>query len=432
MRRLRARTVLALTAVGGVLALCVTMTEGPPSPARAGASLAPKPSGSSTPADPSSPPAGTCGVDAKLVPTCGVLWGAATGGHSGTSTASSLGAFEQETGRTQTVFHTYHRGTGTVFPTAEEIALADDTAHPRILFTNWKPAEASWAAIAAGDPKIDGFLDRVATNIKAKFPHRFFLTIHHEPENDVVATPGSGYTAADYAAMYRHVVQRLRGDGVTNAVYVMDYMAYPKWAMAPWHDDLYPGDDVVDWIAWDTYAYSTPGYGYGDFDEMVNRGGVPSDLVLDGLYPLVGWPGFYSWASARFPDKPLMLGEWGVWNGADRGHKAWFYRDVAASIGHFPRLKALVYFDTPAEKDSRVNNPAQALGAYRDLGALPIFQVGPTGPTGSPSPSPSPSASPSGSPSPSTSPSGSVPPSSTPAPTGSSSPAPTSTFPRIP
>ncbi|HEY3504045.1 MAG TPA: endoglucanase [Actinocatenispora sp.] len=429
MRRVRARNVLALTAVGGALALGVTMTSAPPVPARAGASLAPEPSGSGPP---SSPPATRCGVDDKLVPSCGVLWGAATGGHTSAPTTRSLRAFEQLTGRTQTIFHTYHRGTGALFPTADEIALASDKDNPRILFTNWKPAVASWAAIARGDSKVDGYLDRVAANIKQRFPDRFFLTIHHEPENDVVERPGSGYTAANYAAMYRHVVQRLRADGVTNAVFVMDYMAYPKWAMAPWHDDLYPGDDVVDWIAWDTYAYSSPGYGYGDFGEMVNRGGTPEDLVLSGMYPLSTWPGFYTWASKTFPDKPLMLGEWGVWAGSDRGHKSWFFDDVGTSIGDFPRLKALVYFDTPGERDSRVNSPKQALGSYQDLGKLPVFQVGvdnpPTSPspspTGSPSPSPSPSPSDSASPSPSTSPS----PSGSPA----SSPTPTPTFPRIP
>ena len=449
-----------------------------------------------------------CTVGATLVPTCGVLWGAATGAHTNQSLTASLHEFEQDTGRTQAVFHTYHRGTSTLFPTAEEIAMANENGHPRIPFLDWKPAVASWAAIADGDPQVDDFLDRLAAHITKRYDRPFFLTIHHEPENDVRPEPGSGYTAADYARMYRHVVERLRHDGVHNVVFVMTYMGYAKWPAQQWFDQLYPGDDVVDWIALDVYAYSTPGYGYGDFAEMANRGGPtpsgtptppsptasspsappppsspspsrsPSPPPPSSLSPSVspspspsassgppssspspsssgpsasgspspsgtwpprpaverrpetpvredGWPGFYDWAAKRFPDKPMMLGEWGVWTGTDTGHKAWFYDNVGTEIARFPRIKALVYFDTPdagGGHDSRVDHPADALPAYRKLGALPIFQV--TVPTPSPpalpsSPPAPPSTSPPPTGTPSTSPSGSAAPSTSSVPTAS-------------
>lgn len=449
MRRRKA-TVLIVVAVGAVLTIGLG-GYGLLSP-EAGNAVRPVPIASEpTPTDtgPSD-----CTVGEKLVPTCNVLWGAATGGHTGRSLTASLHEFEQETRRTQAVFHTYHRGIGTLFPTAEEIATADESGHPRIPFINWKPAVASWADIAAGDPKVDDFIDRLAAYLHKRFPGPFFLTIHHEPENDVDETKGSGYTAADYAAMYRHVVQRLRDDGATNVVTVMTYMGYAKWPAQPWFDQLYPGDDVVDWIALDVYAYSTPGYGYGDFGEMVNRGGdgsspppaspsppptsgapsaspsppssgspspspspssptpasptpasptpgspspgspspsgaapSPSGTASSGppsASPLLagaqrrsGWTGFYNWAAARFPDKPLMIGEWGVWSGSDAKHKAWFYDNVGTEIARFPRIKALIYFETPDDNghDSRVDHPADALPAYRKLGALPIFQV---------------------------------------------------------
>ena len=100
---------------------------------------------------------------------------------------------------------------------------------------------ASWASIAAGNPTVDRYLDRLAAYLKANFTQPFFFTVHHEPENDVIERPGSGYTAADYAAMYRHVVLRLRGDGVTNLVTVMDYMAYAPWNTKPWFNAALPG-----------------------------------------------------------------------------------------------------------------------------------------------------------------------------------------------
>jgi hypothetical protein len=315
------------------------------------------------------PPGGPCTVGAKLVPTCGVLWGVAAGAHTDRRGTVALRDFERKTGRTQTIFHGYHRGLNGVFPTPQEKALAREPGRPRILFLNWKPAETSWAAIARGDARTDRFLDRLARHIRTTYPEPFFFTVHHEPEDDVRPKEGSGYTARDYAAMYRHVVRRLRAGGVDNLVTVLVHMAYAPLTSRPWFGQMYPGDDVVDWIGFDTYAYSAPGYGHGDFAELVNRraGGRGR------------WPGFYNWAAARFPDKPLMVAEWGVWHSRGHSaHKARFYRSVGTQIGRFPRIKALVHFDTPNNQkgwDSRVDSTSDGLAAYRELGALPVFRV---------------------------------------------------------
>ena len=132
---------------------------------------------------------------------------------------------------------------------------------------------------------------------------------------------------------------------------------------------MYPGDDVVDWIGFDTYAYSDPGYGHGNFAEIFNR-------RLEGKR---AWPGFYNWAVARHPSKPLMLAEWGVWSSKrNTRYKADFYRRLGSDIRRFPRIRAMVQFETPSNQkgqDSSVDSTPAALRAYRDLGRLPIFQV---------------------------------------------------------
>jgi beta-mannanase len=272
--------------------------------------------------------------------------------------------FEQKSGRNHQIYHAYHRGKE-LFPTPMEVTLAREPGQERLLFLNWKPTGMSWARIASGE--YDPVIDRLAAHIVRTFPEPFYLTIHHEPENDVNAQSGSGNTARDYAAMYRHVVERLRAQGVTNAVTVMVYMSYIPWLVQPWFKDLYPGDDVVDWIGWDVYAYSEGNYGYGDFVEMVNR-------TRSG----VSWPGFYTWAVHTFPDKPFMLAEWGVWHAAiNPGHKPWFFHTVADELALFPRIKAMVYFDSPhAEgRDSRIDVTPEAVEAYRDLMRSKIFDV---------------------------------------------------------
>jgi hypothetical protein len=399
----RIRPVAALAAIAAGLTLCWTglhlqapgrqVTAGSghsqvvePPPAGQGhfgegpVGATPSPSGSPTPSpgapspSPSRgtapPPGGPCTVGAKLVPTCGVLWGVAPGAHTDRRGAVALREFERKTGRTQAIFHGYHRGLNGVFPTPYEKALAREPGRPRILFLNWKPAEASWAGIARGDARTDRFLDRLARHIRTTYREPFFFTVHHEPEDDVRPKEGSGYTARDYAAMYRYVVRRLRAAGVDNLVTVLVHMAYAPLTSKPWFGQMYPGDDVVDWIGFDTYAYSVPGYGHGDFAELVNRRAGARGR----------WPGFYNWAAARFRDKPLMVAEWGVWHArGNPAHKARFYRSVGAQIGRFPRIKALVHFDTPSNQkgwDSRVDSTSDGLAAYRELGALPIFRVG--------------------------------------------------------
>jgi hypothetical protein len=315
------------------------------------------------------PGGGPCRTGVKLVPTCGVLWGVAPGAFTDQRGVRALTAFEEKTERHQDIYHAYHRGTKQLFPTKQEIAIARQRGRERILFLNWKPTGASWAAIARGDRRTDAFLDRLAAHINRTFPEQFFFAVHHEAEDNVRPKPGSGYTANDYAAMYRHVVQRLRAHGVDNLVTVLVHMAYVPHTSKSWFDDMYPGDDVVDWIGFDTYAYSDPGYGHGDFAELLNRRSESRP----------SWPGFYNWAVEDHPDKPLMIAEWGVWSSRrNPGHKAAFYREVGRQIGRFRNIRAMVHFDTPHNQDGRcssVDSTPDALAAYRWLGRQPVFRV---------------------------------------------------------
>jgi len=324
----------------------------------------PRPAGPGVPGG-----ARACRTGVKLVPTCGILWGVAPGAFTDQRGRPALASFEEKTQRHQDIYHAYHRGPRQLFPTREEIAIARQKGKERILFLNWKPTGASWAKIAKGDRKTDAFLDRLAGHINRDFPEEFFFAVHHEAEDNVKEKSGSGYTARDYSAMFRHVVERLRARGVDNLVTVLVHMAYVPHTSKSWFDEMYPGDDVVDWIGFDTYAYSDPGYGHGDFAELLNR----------RMESRPAWPGFYNWAVTKHSDKPLMVAEWGVWSSKKNPrHKAEFYREVGRQIGRFPNIRAMVHFDTPHNqegRDSRVDATPEALAAYRRLGRLPVFQV---------------------------------------------------------
>ncbi|MET7461493.1 hypothetical protein [Nonomuraea sp. NPDC005501] len=320
-----------------------------------------------TSAGPASPRAGAtpaCAVTDKLIPSCGAWWGVAPEIFTGAPVDKALRGAETRMGARADVVHVYHRGKD-LFPTEREIRMARDPAGPRLLLVNWKPSvDRTWAEIADG--AIDGRIDRLAARIRRAFPERFFLTIHHEPEDDVRPGPGSGMEAADYAAMYRHVVLRLREKGVRNAVTVMTYMGAPNWAAKPWFEELYPGDDVVDWVAMDPYADDR----VRDFDGLVNKTRPEYSR----------WPGFYRWTQLRFPGKPVMVAEWGAFlRGEDRAFQRAFFESVRAQVWHYPQIKALVYFDSPRAPrgDTRFDAEPAAARAFSELARDPHFRSTP-------------------------------------------------------
>ncbi|MFC5001467.1 DNRLRE domain-containing protein [Dactylosporangium cerinum] len=311
-----------------------------------------------------------CKVDAKLVPSCGVLWGAAAGGFSDVPRDEALKTFEQKTGRTSTIYHTYHKG-DELFPTKDEIAMSSDPASPRTLMLNWKVGYGTkWANVAKGDQ--DARIDRLSTYIKTNYGTRkFFMVLHHEPENDVNATAGSGMTAKDYAAMFRHTALRMKANGVTNAVFVVAYMNYEKWNNTSWWGDLYPGDDVVDWVGVDTYNNAQPGgFHYGDFNYLMNR---TNDKAK--------FPGWYTWATTNHPSKPIMVAEWGVYDSSATvvgKNKADVYATVLPQLAKMPQIKGLVYFETAKDQnghDIRMDDTPEALAGFKKIAADPCFNV---------------------------------------------------------
>ena len=311
-------------------------------------------------------PAG-CVTGALLVPSCGVLWGAAAGGFTDVPRDQALKTWETLTGRTATIFHAYHKG-DEQFPTRAEIAMTQDPQRPRVLLLNWKIAyNSTWAQVAAGAQ--DARIDKWSAHVKANYRQKFFLALHHEPENDVQTTASSGMTAKDYAAMYRHVITRLRANGVTNAVNVIAYMGNEKWMAQSWWKDLYPGDAYVDWVGLDSYASVEKGYyHYGDMGDLLDR------------QPTGGGPGWYDWAVTNHPGKPIMVAEWGMYHRrATVTDKAAAFASVIPELKAHPAVKAVVYFDTASDdegdRDISVNSLPSSLAAFRKVAADPMFQV---------------------------------------------------------
>ena len=106
-------------------------------------------------------------------------------------------------------------------------------------------------------------------------------------------------------------------------------MNYEKWNNTSWWGDLYPGDDVIDWIGVDSYLNAQPGgFHNGDFTYLMNRTTGKSKF-----------PGFYTWATTKHPGKPIMVAEWGVYDssakvaGEEQGQRVQ-HRAAATSRSH--------------------------------------------------------------------------------------------------
>jgi len=302
-------------------------------------------------------------VSSLLVPSCGAWLGASTASKDGTYDYSQgLLEYEAVAQNTPDIIHFYKRNAAT-FPTSDEIAQSQRTGKQRsLLFYNWKPsATLTWREIANGG--ADAALTTVANGIK-QYPHKLFLTIWHEPEDD--GGTGSGMTPADYVAMYRHLVQGMRDRGVTNVVFVMNYMGFANWSNVV--DAYYPGNDVVDWIAYDPYGGSNA----TDMSKVLNNGKTST------------WPGFYAWAVAKAPGKPIMLAEWGIDLATQPAAPTII--DGATSIvqSQFPMLKALVYWNDDAGNFKVRLDQSGTLGyaygqAYQRMANQPYFAQTSTG-----------------------------------------------------
>ena len=301
-------------------------------------------------------PLAPCPLGAKLVPTCGILWGAAPAAFDFGDRLALTRTFEANQGRPIDVYHGY-KSDGILFPSAAEIAIANDPTTPRLLLINWRPDTThTWKSVAQGGS--DARIDKLAAYIKTAYNKPFFMAIWHEPEHFVNATAGSGMEATDYRDMVRHVISRLRAQGVTKVVFVQIYQGYPRFATLSWWPNLYPGDDVIDWIASDSYnSGKSTGYNSGDFTTMVNR-------------VKANWNGFYNWATTNHPGKPLMLGEWGVfYQPTDPSRQAWFFGNVQANLSKYPALKMMSYFNAAVldKGTTRIDATAASRTAYRSL-----------------------------------------------------------------
>jgi hypothetical protein len=306
--------------------------------------------------------AARCGaVSAKYVPSCGSWFG--------TTGTPDLATAEGIAGRTADLYHDYKDFSSYAgarrFP-GRSAQAAIDTHH--MYFFDWKPQLVDgtilpWSSVASGARDAD-YVDVLARKIRswsaAHHHEKVFMAFHAEPEDEV----GTYGTAADYAQAWRHIDKRFRANHARKAViFVWDMTGY--MTRVPHWNALYPGDHVVDWLAWDPYGKTPSNPATAPVVPFSSAFGEARGSRPDHT----GSTRFYKWADgagALAPGtnkvyvkpgsrrKPLMVAEFSVcWATSTLGQAERWYARAARMIGRgqYPLVKAFVYFDAePCEK----------------------------------------------------------------------------------
>lgn len=320
-----------------------------------------------------------CTVSEKLVNSCRPWLGAAAGGYPNVSgTGGQMLAHESRIGRQVDVAHLYTTP-GSHVLSDESVFFANraDT----ILSVTWQPA-SQWADASGANALTNANIDRMADSIKALGDRKIMLTLHHEPENDVSGGAlgcaanktfvGSAGTPAEYRAMWQTVRDRFDAKGVSNVVWVMNYMGYSGWDCIV--DDLWPGNHLVDWVQYDPYGEKV------DFPTLIGR--------------------FYNFLEQTsnvehdYLSKPWGLAEYGSWHNATQEHAYLLYQTAKTAVenNQFPRLKLYSVFDYGATcriaYDRDGNYDPVELEYYRQFANSPVFSGQVTVPDPDPEPVP--------------------------------------------
>lgn len=248
------------------------------------------------------------------------------------------------------------------FSPARMDAIVSRGAMPLITWEPWNYADPgpnpadqpafALRTILAGDH--DAYIRRYARDAAA-WNRPFYLRFAHEMNGDWASwSPGvNGNTSAEFVAAWRHVVDIFRREGANNIRWVWSPNVGP-YSSTPFAQ-VYPGDDYVDWVALD-------GYNWGD--SQFGAGWESLAAVFADSYDTL----------AELTDKPMMIAETGTTELG--GSKAdWITQGLLVEIpSHFPRIRAVVWFNVDKDADWPVDSSAAALAAYRQVVASPLYQ----------------------------------------------------------
>ncbi|KAB2344036.1 glycosyl hydrolase [Actinomadura rudentiformis] len=302
-------------------------------------------------------PSKKCGVNSKLVPSCGAFWGMYS--VKGRTLTTSITDLEKRFGRRFDIvlrFHDFSNDPPGRFPDASEQELG----RSRLLFFAWESksyksrTSYKWRDVAAG--RYDSSIIVPAARRVRAYGKKVFMSF--DPEMDRHMTKGElKGNEAEYVAAARHVHQVFQRAGVRNVVWVWTTTGSLGGDNAQRILKSYPGHAYTDWIGFDPYNfYQCHRAPWTSFEEEV---GVP-----------------YRWLQRNgLGDKPFILPEFGTqFDSADPERSRQWYKSIPGVMEReFPNLKGLIRFNSGEECDVQLDNGPGMANAYGQAGKAPYL-----------------------------------------------------------
>jgi len=247
------------------------------------------------------------------------------------------------------------------FPTTE---MNNIRSHGSIPMFTWQPQNGSQGVTQSFTLAniINGAYDTYITNWAASaksWGNPFFLRLAHEMNGTWYPWCASvnGNSAAQYVQMWRHVHDIFTSVGATNVTWVWCVNVIP--GMPTPINQLYPGDNYVDWLALDGY------------NRLANSWQDFSAIAATTMTQL----------TSIAPGKPIMVAETGCnqTNNPTETKAQWFLNALTNYLPVVqPRIKAWVYFNSTNTSDGndwRITVPASAAIGYQQGIGLPYYDT---------------------------------------------------------
>jgi hypothetical protein len=326
---------------------------------------------------------------ALAAPADQILWGAYV--NAMPSDSGKIDQFEADAGKRAAILHWgqpwFHDGSYQAFQTSYFQAARERGSIPMVNWGSWDyccgPNQPRFTLASIAQGAHDSYIHAWASAARA-WGHPFFLRFDHEMNGwwqFPWAEQTNGNKPGDYVAAWRHVHDVFSQEGASNATWV--WCPNISSAKTTPLDELYPGDNYVDWTCMDGYNFGSDNGNQWQSFSQIFAGSAFNDNhnTYDELLNVA-------------PDKPIMIGETAT--SRDGGDPAAWVSDALGTQlpQTFPNIKALVWFNWnagdpalswPIETTPAIQT-AFAQGIASDHYAANNFGGIDGGPIGSPSP----------------------------------------------
>jgi endoglucanase len=182
-----------------------------------------------------------------------------------------------------------------------------------------------------------------------------------------VSNGGGADAPAAFRAAWRRIVDTFRREGAHNVRWVFNPNVGNPVAMGAgpghwnWYANYYPGDVYVDYVG--AHGFNAPrlwGGAWRSFSDTFD--GPLADRMLSDL-------------AARYPGKPILLGEIATDEGPGDAKARWI-AEAYRTLLDDPRVVGAIWFDMKKEADWHLASSPAAEAAYRAAVAAPRVRTG--------------------------------------------------------